>query len=134
MWNESDGERRREKRHPVCIDVRVIAPKNSFPALATNVSGGGLEISTPTGINPQTKLMIFLQLEEEFVFHGTVIWTLGDFVNKKWIYRAGIRTDTIVFKNRQANTAAEKAEIVNKILPQIKDREAGKNALKRMLA
>ncbi|SPD73688.1 hypothetical protein PITCH_A1920027 [uncultured Desulfobacterium sp.] len=134
MSNEPSIERRKEKRHPICMDIKVIAPKTSFPAFATNISGGGLEISTPTGINPQTKLMIFLQLEEEFVFHGTVIWALGDFVNKKWIYRAGIRTDTIAFKNRQANTAAEKAEVIKKILPQIRDREAGMNELKKMFA
>ena len=114
------NERRKEPRHKICIDVKIIAPKSSFWALASNISGGGLELQVPITLNPQTQLMTSMKLQEEFVFHGKVIWTLGDFVDNRWVYRVGTKTDTINFKNRRATTAVEKAELVKKILPQIK--------------
>ena len=125
MVKEFDGDRRSESRHNICIDVKVITPKSSFEAVATNISGGGLEIQVSSIINPKTNLMISLQLQEEFVFQGTVIWTLGNFVTNRWVYRVGIKTDTIAFKNMSATSTKEKADLIQKILPQIKARGAG---------
>ncbi len=102
------------------MDARVITPKTSFWAVATNISGSGLEIQCPATVNPKTKLMIALQLQEEFVFHCTVIWTLGDFIDGRWVYRVGVKTEIIAFKNTSAASKKEKAELVQKILPQIK--------------
>jgi len=134
MRNESDGDRRREYRHKISIDVSVIAPKSSFWAVVNNISGGGLEIQSPSTLNPTTKIMISMQLQEEFVFHGTVIWTLGDFVNGQWSYRVGIKTDTISFKNITAVSTTEKADLVQRILPQIKAKGEGNDFADRMLA
>ncbi len=122
MRKESDGDRRREFRHNICLDTMVFTPKSSFRVLATNISGGGLEIQSPSIINPKTKLMVSLQLQEEFVFNGTVIWTLGDFVEDRWVYRVGIRTDDISYKDMLATSSEEKTELVQRILPQIKAR------------
>ncbi len=134
MGKEFEGDRRKEYRHDICIDAKVIAPKSSFWAAATNISGGGLEIQCSSPINPKTKLMISLQLQEEFVFHGTVIWTLGDFVDKRWVYRVGIKTDTIAFKNMSATSKAEKTELVQKILPQIRAKGAAVGFAEQMYA
>lgn len=128
------GDRRKEYRHKICIDVKVIAPKSSFWAVAGNISGGGLEIQMPSPINPGTKLMTAMQLQEEFVFHGTVVWTLGDYVDNRWIYRVGTKTEMIAFKNMSASTAQEKAELVKRILPQIKARGAEDGSLMEMSA
>ncbi|MBW1902290.1 MAG: PilZ domain-containing protein [Deltaproteobacteria bacterium] len=98
MRKEPVEDRRKEYRHKICVDAQAITPKSSFEVLATNISGGGLEIQCPSIINPRTELMITLQLQEEFVFHGTVIWTLGDFVDNRWLYRVGIKTNAISFK------------------------------------
>jgi hypothetical protein len=122
MQKKVTGDRRREYRHKVRIDVKVIAPKSSFWAVANNISGGGMEIQTPSPVNPGTKLMTAMQLQEEFVFHGTVVWTLGDYVDNQWIYRVGIKTEMISFRNMSASTTQEKAELVKRILPQIKAR------------
>jgi len=125
MRKEPVADRRKECRHKICIDAQAITPKSSFEVLATNISGGGLEIQCPAIINPRTELMITLQLQEEFGFHGTVIWTLGDFVDKRWLYRVGIRTNAISFKDKSATSTKEKAELVQRILPQIKAKGAG---------
>ena len=127
-------DRRKEYRHKICIDVKVIAPKSSFWALASNISGGGLEIQTPSPINPGTKLMTAMQLQEEFVFHGTVMWTLGDYVDKQWVYRVGTKTERIAFKNMSVSKAQEKAELVMRILPQIKAKGAEDSSLMKMSA
>lgn len=134
MVKEFEGDRRSEPRHSICIDVKVITPKSSFEAVATNISGGGLEIQGSSTINPKTNLMISMQLQEEFVFHGTVIWTLGNFVANQWVYRVGVKTDTIAFKNMSAESAKEKADLIQKILPQIKARDAGLDLKKQVCA
>jgi len=125
MSKEPVEDRRKECRHKICIDAQAITPKSSFEVFATNISGGGLEIQCSSIINPRTELMITLQLQEEFVFHGTVIWTLGDFVEKRWLYRVGIRTNAISFKDMSATSTKEKVELVQRILPQIKAKGAG---------
>jgi len=127
-------ERRKEHRHKICIDIKVIAPKSSFWALATNISGGGLEIQVPSSINPKDKLMITMQLQEEFVFHSTVVWTLGDFVDGRWIYRLGTKTDSIAFRNTVASTPQEKADLVKRVLPQIKAKGSEESMLMEMFA
>jgi len=134
MQKKVTGDRRREYRHKIRIDVKVIAPKSSFWAVANNISGGGMEIQTPSPVNPGTKLMAAMQLQEEFVFHGTVVWTLGDYVDKQWIYRVGIKTEMIAFGNMSASTTQEKAELVERILPQIKARGAEDSPLIEMSA
>jgi hypothetical protein len=134
MQKKVTGDRRREYRHKVRIDVKVIAPKSSFWAVANNISGGGMEIQTPSPVNPGTKLMTAMQLQEEFVFHGTVVWTLGDYVDNQWIYRVGIKTEMISFRNMSASTTQEKAELVKRILPQIKARGAEDSPLIEMSA
>ena len=134
MQKKVTGDRRREYRHKIRIDVKVIAPKSSFWAVANNISGGGMEIQTPSPVNPGTKLMTTMQLQEEFVFHGTVVWTLGDYVDNQWIYRVGIKTEMIAFGNMSASTTQEKAELVKRILPQIKARGAEDSPLMEMSA
>lgn len=127
MAKEFDGDRRSEPRHSICIDVNVITPKSSFEAVATNISGGGLEIQVSSLINPKTNLIISMQLQEEFVFKGIVIWTLGNCIGNQWSYRVGIKTETIAFKNMSATSPKEKADLVEKILPQIKAKGVGIN-------
>ncbi len=134
MGKNNFVERRKEYRHKICIDVKVIAPKSSFWGLATNISGSGLEIQVPSSINPKIKLMTTMQLQEEFVFHNTIVWTLGDFVDGRWIYRLGTKTDSIAFRNTVAFTPQEKADLVKRILPQIKAKGAEDSMLLQMFA
>jgi len=119
-WNKENGDRRKEPRYEICIEAEVITPGASITAAAKNISGGGMEIQLPKAINPYTSLTITLQLHEKFVFQGIVVWALGDYINKQWIYRTGIKTDTISFKGGKAVTTQEKRELVLSILPRIR--------------
>ena len=134
MKDQLDGDRRKEYRHKVCIDAKIITSNASFKALVSNISGGGLEIEGPSNVNPDSSLLISIMLTEEFVFRGTVIWTLCDYVNHKWIYRIGVQTDSISFRNVCATATEEKAELIQKILPQIEAKGAIFSEDKKMCA
>ncbi len=122
--NNKNGDRRKEPRYKISIQTQVTTPDASITATANNISGGGMEIQLHKGINPYTSLTISIQIHEDFVFHGTVVWTLGDYIDKQWVYRAGIKTDVISYKNGKAITAQEKRELVQKILPKIRAKGA----------
>jgi hypothetical protein len=122
MTSETKGaDRRKEPRYEILIRAKVVTSEGSFTATAKNISGGGMEIQLVKPINPDTNLTISLQLhEEEFVFEGKVVWTLGDYINKGWIYRTGIKTGTILFKDRKLVDDQEKRKLVQQILPRIR--------------
>lgn len=123
-WNKENGDRRKEPRYKISIQTQVTTPDASIAATANNISGGGMEIQLHKGINPYTSLTVSIQIHEEFVFHGTVVWTLGDYIDKQWVYRAGIKTDIITYKDGKAVTAEEKRKLVQKILPKIRSKGA----------
>lgn len=118
-WNKEDGDRRKEPRYEVRTDVKVMTPDFTHIAAANNISGGGMEIQLPRCIKPHTELTISLKLQDEFIFRGTVVWTLGNCINNKWIHRVGMVTRHIVSKDGTAKTPEEKREVVKKILPYI---------------
>ncbi len=115
-----DTDRRTEPRHKVCIDVNATISGTSFMAMAKNISGGGMEIQSSKSINPSSSLTISLQLHEKYTFKGEIVWVLGDYIGGKWIYRAGIQTETITLENGSVFKGEEKMKIVNKILPLIR--------------
>ncbi len=134
MQNKLPGDLRKESWHPGCLDVKVITPKSSFISMATNISGNGLEVHCSKTVNPNTKLKISLQRQEEFVFHGTVMWTLGDFIDQHWVYRVGIKTDKIIFRDMLASSDQEKINLVQKILPQIMAKRIDDGEIERKIA
>jgi len=113
-------ERRKEPRHEIWIDAKVIGPKGSYIAAVKNISGGGMEIQLPRAIKPHTVVSVSLYLNEEFVFRGVSVWTIGDYINNQWIHRVGIKTKEIVFSNRQVEKPQEKRELVERLLPTIR--------------
>jgi len=118
-WNEKDGDRRKEPRYDVRTEVKVMTPDATYIAAARNISGGGMEIQLPKCINPHTELTVSMKLQDEFIFRGTVVWTLGNCFNNQWIHRVGIETRHIVSKDGTAKTPEDKREVVKKILPYI---------------
>ncbi len=124
MEKHSSEDRRKETRHDVCIEAGIMTSNSTFKALVTNLSGGGLEIQADHTITPQKKILISIRLQEEFVFHGTILWTLCDFVGQKWVYRIGVDIEAIGFKNMTATTLEERSELVKMILPRVQAKGA----------
>ncbi len=117
--NNENADRRKEPRYEIWSDVKVMTPENIHIAAAKNISGGGMEIQLSKCINPNIQLTVSLKLHDEFIFRGTVVWTLGDYIDGGWIYRVGIKTKQITSKNGIARTSREKRELVERILPHI---------------
>lgn len=113
-------DRRKEPRYEIWLDAKVIGPKGSYIAAVKNISGGGMEIQLPRAITPNTVVSISLYLNEEIIFRGISVWTIGDYINNQWIHRVGIKTKAIVFNNRQVEKPQEKRKLVESLLPAIK--------------
>lgn len=116
-------DRRCEPRYKTSVALKVSTPHKILNGSLNNISGGGMEIEVAKEINPNTNLKITLSLDEKYYFKGKVIWTLGDYVNKKWVFRIGIKTDSIHSRNENAVEPFEKTTLIKKILPRIKKQE-----------
>ncbi len=124
MPNRDTNDRPSARRQFICIDAQVITSNDSFTALVSNISGNGLEIQAPLNIAPKTAVLISIMLAESFVFRGVVVWTLCDFINKQWVYRIGVQTDSISFRDMVVTKLTEKNDLVQRISPQIEAKSA----------
>ena len=86
-----------------------------------------MEIQLPRAITPNTSVAVSLYLNEELVFRGVSVWTIGDYVKDQWIHRVGIKTKTILYKNRKVEEPQEKRKLVESLLPKM--RAAGANRI-----
>jgi len=131
----TNRDRRKQPRHKIWIDAKVITPDNSVSAVATNLSADGLGILALNPILPEANVNISLQLQEEIVFSGTVLWTVDLHAGGGVIYQMGIRIDGIVSTDIDKNVSIgitgspdttvvkilKKPKLVKKILSLIKD-------------
>lgn len=131
----TNRDRRKQPRHKIWIDAKVITPDNSVSAVATNLSVDGLGILAPKPILPEVNVNISFHLQEEIVLCGTVLWTVDLPAGGGIIYQMGIRIDGIVSTDIDKNVSTgltgspdttvvkvlEKPKLVKKILSLIKD-------------
>ncbi len=117
-------DRRSEPRHDILIEVKIMTIGKTLFGTATNISGGGMESRINEELNPNTTLAVSMQLDNEIIFKGKVIWTLGDFENGRWLYRVGIQTECIEFGNRELVSPQEKRHLVQKLLPSIRGKKS----------
>ncbi len=113
--DERNTDRRKEPRYT----VKVANSETTLAAEVININGSGMELQLTSSINPKTELIISMRLDEEFLFSGTVMWAVGDYINKQWIFKVGVETNKIAFEEATAVTPLEKSELVKSILPQI---------------
>ncbi len=125
--DERDANRRKYQRH---TDKTPNSETKIFGELI-NLSGSEMELQLTSAINPKTDLIVSMYLEEECLFKGTVLWTIGDYINDQWIYKVGLETDTIAFEEATAVTPLEKNELLKSILPQLKTTGVNKISVKK---
>ena len=125
-WEESNGDRRRQPREKVSVAIEVSTPEDTLQARMANISGDGMEVDASVLIEPKTKIRVSIEfneahrLNEVVVFEGTVVWALGEYTDYKYIYRMGVQTSTITFRDRTADSFETRAEMVKEILPTLK--------------
>ncbi len=113
-------DRRREPRYETEFDVLVIISAKRYRGLMKSVSGSGMEIQVSREINPNTNLHVSLQFPREFMFCGKVVWTIGDYIGQEWVYRIGIKTESISYKNKKLTDPAEKKDLILRLLPSLR--------------
>jgi hypothetical protein len=130
----ANRDRRKQPRHKIWINAKVITPDNSISAIATNLSVDGLGVLAPNPILPEANVNISLHLQEEIVLSGTVLWTVDIYAGWGIIYQIGIRIDGIVRADIDKNVSIgltgssdttvvkvlEKPKLLKKILSLIK--------------
>jgi len=117
--NEKNSERRKAPRHSVHIEGRIITPEASTPIAVKEISVEGLRIESARTMGSGTNVAISLQLEEEVLLYGTVIWALDSGQKSHRAYQIGIETYAIVIPEIKAIAFPEKAELVDNILQRI---------------
>lgn len=113
-------DRRRHLRYEVKVGATILTADIKFKAIMIDISESGIGVIAENAIRPGTKVFISLELKVNYVFHGTVIWSLQIHDNKENYYKLGIETERIILKDIKAISFPEKSELVAQILSQIK--------------
>ena len=112
-------EHRKQQRHKVKFDAIIYTPEISLMALVTDISGNGLRLQVAKIVHPGTKIDIAIQLKDEIVFRGNVMWTLDVLVEQLSVYDIGVCTDFIIFNGKNISANSEKLKLVANILPSL---------------
>ncbi len=113
------AERRKQQRHKVKFDAIIYTSEASLMTLVTDISGNGLKLQVAKIIHPGTKIDIAIQLKDEIIFRGNVMWTLDVLVEQLNVYDIGVSTDIIIFNGKIISANSEKSKLVANILPSL---------------
>jgi hypothetical protein len=117
------GDCRIYPTYNIRIDAKASTAKMTMPSIATEISADLISIQTDRPILPTTPVNISIELEEEFLLHGNVVWVLDTQTDEgKHYYLSGIRTDTMVHPKVKAIGRSEKSKLLQEILFEIMER------------
>jgi len=115
-----DAERsRKHTRYPVSIDVLVDAEGTPLTAHVTDISVTGLGMQSLKNIAPGTRANIAVQLPEDAVLYGTLIWSQHTLLNNLDAYNMGFEVDAIMYEGSLLGEIPEKDKAVQEILEKI---------------
>ena len=107
----------------IWMNAKAVTPKFSFPTVITEISADKIHIRSARAIIPKTEIAISLQLNNEIVLRGDVIWVMELYDDDgNQFYQTGIKTDSILHRNIKAVGLAEKSKLLQEILYHIIER------------
>lgn len=114
--------RRRYLRYEVKVGATIRTENIAIKADIKDISEGGIGVISEIAIKPGTKVEVLIspELKNNYVFHGTVIWSSDIHDDGKNYYKMGIEIDSIILEDIKALGFIEKSELVVQILSQIK--------------
>jgi hypothetical protein len=112
-------ERRKQIRHKVRIEGRIIISDSSIPITVTEVSVDGIRLLAQQPVSSGRSMVLSLQLDEEILLFATVLWVLESRTEERLQYQMGAETGAIVLPDIKAIAFPEKAELVEAILSRI---------------
>lgn len=111
-----ETERRKHSRHDLRVEAKVTTADRSLPVVMTNISQDGVQVECESVIPEGTEIVLSVQLAEETLLKGEVIWSLDTFVDEKMVYLIGMEIEAIVLPEIQAIGLADKAGMVQEII------------------
>lgn len=116
-------DRRQHLRYEIKAEATILTADIKFKTKMIDLSEGGIGVISEKAIKPGTKVkvLISLELKNDYVFHGTVIWSSYIHDNGKNYYKIGIEIDRIILEDIKAIGFPEMSEMVTQILSQIKN-------------
>jgi len=115
-------ERRREPRYKIRVDV-VTRDAVSMEAQAVDISSSGMRIQAAETIAPETQVVVFMPLEKEVSFRGTVVWATRSQTPGTPLYLMGIDVCVIGFPGAKAFEASDRRGLFKEILPWINQKQ-----------
>jgi hypothetical protein len=117
------GDCRIYPNYKIRVDARAITAKLSVPSIATEISADLISIQTDRPILPTTPVNISIELDEEILLQGDVVWVLDTQTDDgQHYYLTGIRTDAIIHPKVKAIGRAEKSRLLQEVLFEIMER------------
>ena len=105
------------------VDARAVTANLTMPSIATEISADLISIQTDRPILPTTPVNISIELEEDILLQGNVVWVLDTQTDSgEHYYLAGIRTDAIVHPKVKAIGRSEKSRLLQEVLFEIMER------------
>jgi len=109
--------------YQIRVDAKAITANLTMRSIATEISADWISIQTDRVILPTTPINIFIELEEEILLKGNVVWVLDTQTDKgEHYYLTGIETDAIIHPKVKAVGLAEKSKLLQNILYEIMER------------
>ena len=97
--------------------------KQALRSITTEISADLISIQTARAILPATPVNISIELYEQILLQGNVVWVLDTHTDNGYhYYLAGIHTDAIIHSKVKAIGRAQKSRLLQDILFEIMER------------
>lgn len=117
------GDCRIYPTYKIRVSAKAITANLTMPSIATEISADIISIQTDRPILPTTPVNISIELEEEILLQGNVMWVLDTQTDDgEHYYLAGIRTDAMIHPKVKAIGRVEKSRLLQVILFDIMER------------
>lgn len=116
-----EQERRKHPRHELRVKAKLTTADQSIPVIMTNISEEGVQMEADTAVPEGTEVALSLQLAEETLLNGEVVWLLDTYVDGKMIYLIGMEIEAIVLPEIQAMGMSDNSQMVQEIISWFED-------------
>ena len=116
-----EQERRKHPRYELRVKAKLATADQSIPVIMTNIGEEGVQMEADTAVPEGTKVALSLQLAEETLLNGEVVWLLDTYVDGKMICLIGMEIEAIVFPEIQAMGMSDNSQMVQEIISWFED-------------
>ena len=116
-----EQERRKHPRHELRVKAKLATADQSIPVIMINIGEEGVQMEADAAVPEGTEVALSLQLAEETLLNGEVVWLLDTYVDGKMICLIGMEIEAIVFPEIQAMGMSDNSQMVQEIFSWFED-------------